>query len=343
MKDIDEKNETEDIKLDETNMEKHEDIKDDKDIEPIDLDDYMDLIEDDTEKDEDEETEKEDEDIGEIGGKLKKTGPFLIGGLLTIVVIAVVACTIAFFIGKKDDDESSSGMVGVSANDVDTLANASGNNSVYISVSSNNSATIATDALADTDPYAYVTEDSDDGLTVADVTTSNTLAVLSREFLDTEDYPDITELISEYFTAYASCDLGTILSLVDYNGGTQITQEELDERAEIVEGYQNLEFYIIEGMDTSSYVVYAAYDIKFYNIDTGAPTLTRFYVVTGDDGVIHIYNGEVTAKLNAYLNSVNEYDCVQELSDSIDEGLIQACEVDETLKTLMEILYGSEE
>jgi hypothetical protein len=118
--------------------------------------------------------------------------------------------------------------------------------------------------------------------------------------------------------------------------------DELTSRAEIVEAYQNLQCYIIEGMDSNSFVVYASYDIKFYNIDTPAPTLTRFYVVNSDDGSSHIYNGEITAKLNAYLKTVDEYECIRTLSDGIDAELDQACSQDERLEQLMQILYGRE-
>jgi hypothetical protein len=166
--------------------------------------------------------------------------------------------------------------------------------------------------------------------------------IYNKEFLDAEDYPEITMLLKKYFKAYQECNATELIRIVDYNGGTPVTMEELTNRAEIVEAYQNLQCYIISGMDDSSFVVYASYDIKFFNIDTPAPTLTRFYVVTTDDGDIHIYNGEITAKLNAYLKTVDEYESIRALSEGIDAALDEACSQDERLEQLMQILYGRE-
>jgi hypothetical protein len=166
--------------------------------------------------------------------------------------------------------------------------------------------------------------------------------IYNKEFLDATEHPEITILLKRYFKAYQECNATELIQIVDYNGGTPVTMEELTNRSEIVEAYQNLKCYIISGMDESSFVVYASYDIKFFNIDTPAPTLTRFYVVTTDDGDIHIYNGAITAKLNAYLKTVDEYESIRALSEGIDAALDEACSQDERLEQLMQILYGRE-
>ena len=167
--------------------------------------------------------------------------------------------------------------------------------------------------------------------------------VTVENFLDGDDYPEITALIQTYFDAYANCSLSQLMEIVDYNGGTSVTQDELDQRAEIVEAYQDLTCYLLSGMEDSSFVVYASYNIKFYNVSTPAPTLTRFYVTIGDDGVAHIYNGEVSEELSAYLNTVNEYDFVTELSDSVDAALQEACSQDSTLAQLISLMSGETE
>ncbi len=322
------------------NNEEIEDIDKLKDIDldEIDLSAYPDPENDDlSEADED---EKIDEDFADVGGKLKNSMPYIIGGVLTVIVIIAAGLAVLFFAERKETGETEIGTVNVSSNDVSSADDSTENDVIFLDSSGNDvESTVENNSVEETSTYAQTT--TEESLTAASAATSSSFTALNQEFLDSSDYENVTSLIEKYFAAYGACDLNEILSLVDYNGGTQITQEEMDERAMIVEDYQDFEFYIIEGMDESSYVVYASYGIKFYNIDTAAPTLTRFYVVTSDDGSYYIYNGEVTSKLNAYLNSVNEYDCVKELSESIDVALGEACETDETLRTLMEILYGS--
>lgn len=276
--------------------------------------------------------------MSEVDDKLEKIGgPLALGVVITLIAVIVIALVIKFCVGSAGQavDGSSESTLDLNVFDgIDTSSQMEGNSTqMFPAVSENES------SAENQDISAF---DEQGTLPQSGLTSGTAVSLYNRNFLDTEDYPQVTELIKAYFTAYADCNITDLMSLVDYNGGTPITQDELEQRAQIVEEYQDLACYLIEGMAPNSFVVYAAYNVKFYNISASAPTLTRFYVVTADDGTAHIYNGEITVKLNAYLKSVNEYDCIKELSDKVDQALAEACSQDERLEELMKILYGQE-
>lgn len=278
-------------------------------------------------------------DMSEVDDKLEKIGgPLALGVVITLVIIIVIALVIKFCFGgagQAIDESSTENTLDLNIFDgIDTSSQLEEySTQVFPAVSGNEA---GTGSQGESDP------DGQETVQPSDLPSGTAISLYNKNFLETEDYPQVTELIQAYFTAYESCSMKDLMSLVDYNGGTPITQDELEQRAQIVEKYQGLVCYLIEGMDSNSFVVYASYNVKFYNISAPAPTLTRFYVVIADDGTAHIYNGEITAKLNAYLKEVNEYDCIKELSDRIDQELDEACSQDARLEELMEILYGRE-
>lgn len=275
--------------------------------------------------------------------KLEKIGGLIALGVIVILLIMIVAALIIKFCFNSSEQVSddagtqSSSDLQISGG-IDTSSQLEDDLTQILLPASDEDTASSGAEKGDTMDSAQVQE----SVQPSSLTSGTISPLYNREFLNTEDYPQVTELIQTYFEAYKSCSSAELISLVDFNGGTPITQDEMEQRAQIVEDYLDISCYMIEGMDSNSYVVYASYNIKFYNISTPAPTLTRFYVVTYDDETVRIYNGEVTAKLNAYLKSVNEYDDVKGLSETVDEAFKKACSEDERLRELMEILYGQE-
>lgn len=276
-------------------------------------------------------------DINEVDHKIEKIGgPLALGAVVVLLMVIVIVVVIKSCGAARTGDENGTGSS--FAGETDGI-----NTSSQLEQTQASPDASGNDVTGENPDASGEDDNTDNGhasLHPAESVSGTDLSLHNNEFLDAEDYPEVTALIQSYFDAYAACNMTELMNIVDYNGGTPITQDELEQRAQIVEGYQDLVCYLIEGMDSNSFVVYASYNIKFYNISEPAPTLTRFYVVIGDDGAAHIYNGEVSAKLNAYLKSVNAYDCVSSLSERIDEELDEACRRDERLRELMAILYG---
>ena len=108
------------------------------------------------------------------------------------------------------------------------------------------------------------------------------------EMYQIDAYPEVNELIQNYYTAYASGDLEMLKALA-----TPISERELGYitlYSQYVEGYENLTFYTKSGLDANSYLVNVAIDVKFVGVETLAPGLDFFYVRTKEDGTLYIDN-----------------------------------------------------
>ncbi len=100
--------------------------------------------------------------------------------------------------------------------------------------------------------------------------------------LSLNENQEINQLVKNYFEAKKTVDIEAMAQYVsDQN---RIDKEKFNKMAEYVEGYQNINCYVIESEDTNAFRVYAKYDMKLKNIDTLAPCLSAFYITaTSDD------------------------------------------------------------
>ncbi len=100
--------------------------------------------------------------------------------------------------------------------------------------------------------------------------------------------PTVSELITNYYTAYANGDVATITTLA-----TPVSEREqgyISLFSQYVDAYQNLKFYTLEGTERGSYLVSVYVDVKFTGVDTLAPGLDFFYVRTNEEGALYIDN-----------------------------------------------------
>lgn len=147
--------------------------------------------------------------------------------------------------------------------------------------------------------------------------------------LEKNAYPEINELVKQYFAARVSCDmnkLGTLVSDVE-----NINAEELKTLGTYVEEYQNIDTYTVAGKEKDSYVVFAYTDIKLKDIKTPAPGLTGLYVNKDKNGNLVIFNGMMTDDQNAYKESVYGCNSVKELITSVQDKYKKALESDKDL------------
>mgnify|MGYP004600271043 CR=1 FL=1 len=112
--------------------------------------------------------------------------------------------------------------------------------------------------------------------------------VVTEEAYEENAIPAVNELITNYFTAYASGDIVTLQTLA-----TPITENEqsyIEMISQYIEAYQNINCYTKSGLDSNSYLVNVSLDVKFMGVDTAAPGLYFFYVRTNEDGSLYIDN-----------------------------------------------------
>lgn len=101
-------------------------------------------------------------------------------------------------------------------------------------------------------------------------------------------YPEVNQLIKEYFDAYVVADFTRLDNIV--MPLSDMEKSYITMMSQFYEEYQNITCYTKRGLSKDSYIVSACFDIKFINQDTTAPSMLLFYVQTNKDGKLYINN-----------------------------------------------------
>lgn len=150
--------------------------------------------------------------------------------------------------------------------------------------------------------------------------------------LEKDAYPEIKTLFEKYFTAKGIADRDTLKSLL--SDPTQIeSQEKLQEKTEYIEEYSNIVPYTKKGIEEGTYIVYVYHEIKFISINTVAPGLSKYYVITDDSGNLKICSDELDAELKAYIDAREADEDVKALYELTDKKSDKAKAKDEDLRT----------
>ncbi len=158
-------------------------------------------------------------------------------------------------------------------------------------------------------------------------------------------YPEINELISNYYTAYANGDTDTLATLADPISDTE--KSYISVFSQYVEGYNNISCYTKKGLDESSFIVSAYLEIKFKDVETNAPGLDFFYVRTNEDGSLYIdnlysmYNSEkeelpLDSEIAGLIEAFEQQEDVIALQSEVQKKYDEAVASDENLKKMVE-------
>lgn len=163
--------------------------------------------------------------------------------------------------------------------------------------------------------------------------------------LQKDAYPDIQKLMEKYFEAKLNCDVAALGQIVYPVEGYTVEGLENDlgipesESFRRVEDFQNIVCYTKPGLLQDTYVVWVYYETKYVNVETAAPCMFKAYVCTDDTGV-YIYNGAIEGEISNYLDEVSQDEDVVALVNSVNQQLEEACNHDESLNHIYEILWG---
>lgn len=146
-------------------------------------------------------------------------------------------------------------------------------------------------------------------------------------------YPEVNELITQYYTALQSEDLETVKSLLDYSEDKELLR--MQENSSHIESYNNIVCYTKSGLEPDSYVVYACYDVKFEGFETLVPGLTPFYVSKNAEGRFYIHDWEHDPEAAAYSNKVTAQADVTALYERIRVGAEEKKAQDEALSNFL--------
>lgn len=111
--------------------------------------------------------------------------------------------------------------------------------------------------------------------------------VSSQEY-EKDGYEKINALVSNYYACYAQGDTEKILQYAYPMSDSEKSYIQM--YSEFVEEYQNLVCYTKTGADDKSYIVSAAFDVKYRDAETAAPGMDFFYVRENEDGSVYIDN-----------------------------------------------------
>lgn len=148
--------------------------------------------------------------------------------------------------------------------------------------------------------------------------------------IEKEGYPEIEQLIKDYYTAKNNRDVKALKALLSDSDKAD-SQEELQKKTEYIDDYRNIKIYTKKGFKEGTYIVYAYHEIKFTSINTPAPGLAKFYIVTGEDGKLKIFSGVMDAETQSYYDQRNSDEDVIKLIDMTDKKSDKAIKSDEDL------------
>lgn len=158
----------------------------------------------------------------------------------------------------------------------------------------------------------------------------------SENPLEQDKYPEVNALIATYYNALGSKDIATLKTVVDTLDPTEETKIQ---NAKYIDSYQDLEVYTKQGLEETSYVVYACYNYVCTGIATPVPALSQLYVKTNADGQLYIV-GDTTGdtQVTAFLDADLQTQDVKALWDQVEDKYNKAKESDSALAEFLDNL-----
>jgi hypothetical protein len=176
------------------------------------------------------------------------------------------------------------------------------------------------------------TQESVITLPSSDSSTSESVAE-ENNALKQDAYPEVNQLIQSYYDAVAAADVEQLKLLV--NTPDNIDSAQLEKRKEDIEGYLNLSCYTKEGPLDRTYIVFVYHEIKFRNIETAAPGLSKLYVCTDEAGNLYLCNGELDEETRNYIDQVSQDEDVTALANEVMQKYTDALNADAALADCM--------
>ncbi len=148
----------------------------------------------------------------------------------------------------------------------------------------------------------------------------------------------LNQLLIDYFNASVACDMDKLSMLV--SDVSILQEEELRIKYELVEAVENVQCYVVKTPSEGKYLVYVYSEIKFRDIATMAPGLSRLTVVdTEDEGYVIFFGADEEVEEFAKITDTSAP--VQEMVQKVSLRMEEAVSTDADLKALNEKMTGS--
>ena len=158
----------------------------------------------------------------------------------------------------------------------------------------------------------------------------------------TDDKKDeITQLLQNYYTAYVSADLDTLANIA--YPMTDNEKSYIGVVSQYYETVSDITVYSKAGLENGSYFVSVENNIKFYGVDTVAPTLDFFYIAT-DDYINNVYSNfnrtyaeeELDSGIVSLISKYTSDSDFANLQESVQSKYDEAVNSDANLKEMLE-------
>ena len=160
--------------------------------------------------------------------------------------------------------------------------------------------------------------------------------VVPEEALEKDAYPEVVNLVKQYYQAMVEGDMDTIKSIKNYLDD----EEELKiiKKSEFIEAYPMITVHTKKGPQEGSYVAYVQYEVKFVGHDTTAPGLNTLYICTGEDGKLYINANELEESVVEYLKTISVQNDVVDLFNTVQVAYNDVKTQDEDLSAFLDKL-----
>ena len=177
--------------------------------------------------------------------------------------------------------------------------------------------------------------------TVTNENSSEAESAEEKNLLEVDAYEEINELVRKYFEGLSSGNTDLVEESVDV-----LTDEEkavIGKKKDYIEAYQDVICYTKKGLEENSFVVFASYEMKIYNIETPAPGIMALYVCADENGDYYIFNGEASEMLEAYVLELAADEEVAAVVADVEARYQQLIEEDEDLGKFAQTMLASQE
>lgn len=157
-----------------------------------------------------------------------------------------------------------------------------------------------------------------------------------EEALEKDAYPEVNNLIKQYYQALVTGDMETIKTIKSH-----VDEEEelkIVKKSEFIEGYPTITVYTKKGPAEGSFVAYVQYEVKFINIENTAPGLNTLYICADEEGKYYINANELDEGVVEYLKSISVQNDVVDLFNTVQVAYNDVKTQDEALSTFLDEL-----
>lgn len=157
-----------------------------------------------------------------------------------------------------------------------------------------------------------------------------------EEALEKDAYPEVNNLVKQYYQALVDGDMVTIKSIKNY-----VDEEEelkIVKKSEFIESYPSIIVYTKKGPEEGSFVAYVQYEVKFIDHESTAPGLNTLYICKNEEGKYYINAKELDESVVEYLKTISVQNDVVDLFNTVQVAYNDVKTQDENLSAFLDEL-----